>query len=1001
MQALPYLQLRESESPNSSEKKNYRLSLHETSTKAASHVNDGQTRSGSNVNRPDCSSESPTQFEESNSIIFGDAPPLRTPLPSPSPSKVLKQAPKIPVPSCHPEWVDPLGVWLTNRRACKNYETFTRHIKLLHRTSDMFLDPCPHIPRCSHERTLSALQRQRLRFKTEEEVKNRERHLRIILRVQQFRELWQQMTNKMKSAGEEHKRRLNSFKKSRERIERDKVIRLESEKRREEWLKKKRFRLPRIVVTYHEEDDEKSPRSRRSSNLREDQIKLPKLANVETGEGAESELMDEGSQGCEGDRLKIPEVERYCPDDFWDETQSNQYVEETDGVLSDHETSLGPENGSDSQENDVQDGMQNTALECVNKEEPETTTHEVGKENSLTDKPENGVNKNFETENENVVDRVLSEEGPENLSTTFETSKSENSLSWQDETTKTNESRILQPEQGESLEKLNEQYDTFARNVSENLVVREPEQEVKSNEVHSGKKRKEIQMNYLLPPSAKFVADENRSDFSGITEADDTASLMGAFIPIAMGVGNGIIPNEAMRASSVYDRYHMPSEARLNKTKQGKKAGAWKPKINDTKQYLQVDLGAVSSVTQVSTQGFPPVSGEKVQKKEKCWVESYTLAFSTNGSQWHQYDENGVVKVVAPVSENPSVVIELTVRGEKKTAKNKQNARKPKERKPEENEGKKKKRKKKNEEVKRKTSLAPSLTQVEEDEEDGRSSPEEGENKQEEIQIDSPTLPEIPKIPESVKQIVPDRKRSFIMFPERKDTKENLKPRRRRAETDQSIRNELSRQQLAEDRRKKLAAATEKPKREIRPLNLVHGKHGSNSCLDDFLTKYCILNDGQIKHFRRVFNNFDENQDGFLFPEELLGALESVNSNLLSDSHISYIYRVMELCDCNLESGADFKSFSVVAAFSQRLARLFSCYVDEAKKTISLEELILGLTAGGLTADQKEQTLKVLGKTASLDFLDFLTYMPLFIHIHDHIMQDPLGTVVYTDALTV
>lgn len=52
MQALPYLQLRESESPNSSEKKNYRLSLHETSTKAASHVNDGQTRSGSIVNRP-------------------------------------------------------------------------------------------------------------------------------------------------------------------------------------------------------------------------------------------------------------------------------------------------------------------------------------------------------------------------------------------------------------------------------------------------------------------------------------------------------------------------------------------------------------------------------------------------------------------------------------------------------------------------------------------------------------------------------------------------------------------------------------------------------------------------------------------------------------------------------------------------------------------------------------------------------------------------------------
>ena len=40
------------------------------------------------------------------------------------------------------------------------------------------------------------------------------------------------------------------------------------------------------------------------------------------------------------------------------------------------------------------------------------------------------------------------------------------------------------------------------------------------------------------------------------------------------------------------------------------------------------------------------------------------------------------------------------------------------------------------------------------------------------------------------------------------------------------------------------------------------------------------------------FFQFDENKDGFLFPEEVLEALESVNSNLLSDSHINYIYRV-------------------------------------------------------------------------------------------------------------
>lgn len=77
------------------------------------------------------------------------------------------------------------------------------------------------------------------------------------------------------------------------------------------------------------------------------------------------------------------------------------------------------------------------------------------------------------------------------------------------------------------------------------------------------------------------------------------ASLMGAFIPVAMGVGDGIISDDAMRASSVLDRYHIPSQARLNNTKQRKSGGAWKPKINDKNQYLELDLGAVTNVWQV------------------------------------------------------------------------------------------------------------------------------------------------------------------------------------------------------------------------------------------------------------------------------------------------------------------------------------------------------------------------------------------------------------------
>lgn len=50
MQALPYLQLRESEKPVSTEKKNYRLSLLEASPKTAQHA-DGQSGRGNYVNR--------------------------------------------------------------------------------------------------------------------------------------------------------------------------------------------------------------------------------------------------------------------------------------------------------------------------------------------------------------------------------------------------------------------------------------------------------------------------------------------------------------------------------------------------------------------------------------------------------------------------------------------------------------------------------------------------------------------------------------------------------------------------------------------------------------------------------------------------------------------------------------------------------------------------------------------------------------------------------------
>ena len=78
----------------------------------------------------------------------------------------------------------------------------------------------------------------------------------------------------------------------------------------------------------------------------------------------------------------------------------------------------------------------------------------------------------------------------------------------------------------------------------------------------------------------------------------------------------------------------------------------------------------------------------------------------------------------------------------------------------------------------------------------------------------------------------PPRKRCLSMFPVRKESsQEPTKPVRQRAQTDDSIRNELMRQQLAEDRRKKLLAATGKSKRNIQVLSPVFDNYGDSAHL--------------------------------------------------------------------------------------------------------------------------------------------------------------------------
>ena len=103
---------------------------------------------------------------------------------------------------------------------------------------------------------------------------------------------------------------------------------------------------------------------------------------------------------------------------------------------------------------------------------------------------------------------------------------------------------------------------------------------------------------------------------------------------------NREIPNEAVNASSVWAPEHEPWQARLNNIKTSGSSDSWSSGSNAIGQYLQIDLGKERVVNKIATQGRPSFDQ---------WVTSYKLLFSSDGANWNEYQNNGVVKVNAVI----------------------------------------------------------------------------------------------------------------------------------------------------------------------------------------------------------------------------------------------------------------------------------------------------------------------------------------------------------------
>ncbi|KAL9982962.1 hypothetical protein ACROYT_G005077 [Oculina patagonica] len=119
----------------------------------------------------------------------------------------------------------------------------------------------------------------------------------------------------------------------------------------------------------------------------------------------------------------------------------------------------------------------------------------------------------------------------------------------------------------------------------------------------------------------------------------------------ALGLESGLVTDQQMSASSLWEKSHGPENARLNLAAARGKTGAWSAKTNDQNQFLQVDFWRNVKITKFQTQG---------RQDYEQWVKKYKLSYSVDGSSAFQtYQENGVDKVFIGNSNKDGIVTQV------------------------------------------------------------------------------------------------------------------------------------------------------------------------------------------------------------------------------------------------------------------------------------------------------------------------------------------------------
>ncbi|XP_071113793.1 uncharacterized protein [Haliotis cracherodii] len=281
--------------------------------------------------------------------------------------------------------------------------------------------------------------------------------------------------------------------------------------------------------------------------------------------------------------------------------------------------------------------------------------------------------------------------------------------------------------------------------------------------------------------------------------------------------------------------------------------------------------------------------------------------------------------------------------------------------------------------------------------------------------------------------VPPDKKKGKKGKKSKKDKEMEMVTPRRRGEPipDEVIVERLTDAQLtmlsSDPEVRQLNLEGERTREKIHDVhNRLHQLEGEKLLLDILSNEVFFTSQADNQRssgFRRqqsqLYNKLHPDPDYEMNLELVEEALQQINNHLLTDQEFKYLYFILDLPG---RSKINFRLFSVIAALSEKVTQMdpvlrnllnkfdynaLDVKMEKCKELFSLlkdddigtpaggapaSTLALELTAGGLRPEHISYVLSKFNREGKgmFDFMDFVTYIPLFIEIHQRIVKDPL-----------